>query len=70
MRGIKGLTDKGQIKSISVSHWTKVDLKGALLTCLKPNFFHQDKYQYFIRIYLNPSLGLFITPCKALIITS
>ena len=39
-----GITDKGQTKSISVSRWTKDDVKGALLTCIKPDFFHQDIY--------------------------
>ena len=45
---ISGLTDKkGQIKSISLPHWTKV--RTYTLTCIKPNLFHQDHTGKFKR---------------------
>ena len=43
-----GLSDKGQIQSIPISNWTKeVSIRG--LAYIKQNFFHQDKYQYFMQ---------------------
>ena len=64
MRVISGLTDKGHINLL--------DLRGSKreLTCIQQNFFHQDKYQYFTRNFLNHPLELFINPCKEFLIPS
>ena len=59
---IKGFTDKGQFLYLT---GLKGPEKG--LTCLQHDFFHQDKYQCFIRKYLNPSWDHFIAPCKEVI---
>ena len=57
---IKGLTDKGQSQYLT-------GLKGPQEgTSLYTTQFLSllDKYQYFIRKYLNPSWDHFIVPCK------
>ena len=64
----KELTDRGQIQYLT-------GLKGTqdgtyLNNCIQHNFFHLEKFQYFIRKYLNPSWDRFIAPCKEVIITS
>ena len=64
----KDLTDKGQFQYLTELNGPQ---EGTYLnTCMKHNFSHLDKYQYFIRKYLNPSWDHFIAPCKEVIITS
>ena len=54
----------GQIKLFSISNWTEGGPRGDL-----PVYKNQDKYQYFIRKYQNPSTDSFRT-CRDFVFTS